>query len=643
LYKSGTHVSLKAAASSGQAFLEWSGDASGSANPLPLVIAAPMTVTGNFIPVPSIPMLLAPTINALVISYQPTFDWSDSLLYLDHYQIQVATELAFTHVIDDQTTGAASTYTSVAPLPANSTLYWRVRAIEFHGLSRGWTGGRLLRTAHLPPDLVSPVEGEHALTPRPSFSWNPVAGATGYTIHVSKNNAFTLITTAARLVAVANYTPLVNLPPGKVLYWRVRANGPRGPSAWSEVRSFLSANAPGTPAPLTPLSNALTTTPYPTFDWNASTLPTGTVFSHYGFQLDDNADLSSPYIDITISDINGHAYAVVDPWPLLPNTKYYWHVQACNTDGECSTWSIIRSLRSAILPPMLVDPGDTTTVSCLRPAFDWTDVIGSYGYTLQVSKNSTFTALVLSARTAGGTNSQYTPVVSLPANLTLYWRARANGLNGPSLWSAPRTFISPNPPFVPIPSSPLPNALVTDYGPTLVWSSPIIPTGTAFSRYQVQVATDAAFTAIARDMDGSDYNTPEYTASPDLNPNTKYYWRVRAWNTFGHYSVWSAVRYFRSALSTPAPVSPADTAAISLLRPSFTWNAVPGAVSYTIQVSKNNTFTPLLVNATTVKAAISYKPLLNLPVNIPLYWRVRANGANGPSLWSPVWSITVVP
>jgi len=56
-----------------------------------------------------------------------------------------------------------------------------------------------------------------------------------------------------------------------------------------------------------------------------------------------------------------------------------------------------------------------------------------------------------------------------------------------------------------------------------------------------------------------------------------------------------------------------------------------GATSYTIQVSTNNTFTLLVVNATVTPS--TYSSTVNLPVGT-LYWRVRANGLNGPSLWS---------
>jgi hypothetical protein len=161
----------------------------------------------------------------------------------------------------------------------------------------------------------------------------------------------------------------------------------------------------------------------------------------------------------------------------------------------------------------------------------------------------------------------------------------------------------------------------------------------------VQVADNAAFITPVIDVGAgvlTDRLVHEYTPGTDLNPNTKYYWRVRSYNTDGEYSAWSLVRTFRTALSAPVLSTPNDGETITLLRPPFGWLDVPGATSYTIQVSKNSTFTSLVVTKTVVPS--TFTPLANLPANVLLYWRVRANGLNGPSSWSaPTWSFTVVP
>jgi hypothetical protein len=449
------------------------------------------------------------------------------------------------------------------------------------------------------------------------------------------------------LVTPSTYIPGADLPANTTLYWRVQTRGINGPSAWSVIRTIHTAVPPSVPSLLLPASNALTTDYTPRLDWGVVTLPVGTAFGFYRVQVDDDPAFGSPAVDVgsgVLTNKDVHEYTPGSD--LNPNTKYYWRVSSYNGAGEYSAWSLVRYFRTAILPPTLQAPADTISVPTVRPAFNWGDVSGASGYNLQVSKNNTFTQIVLNATINGGTNSQYTPLVNLPVNIMLYWRVKANGLNGPSTWSSPVwSFITPNPPGIPLLTAPGINSLQTDYSPTLKWSKPVLPTtpGSApFDHYQVQIATDATFLTNVQDENVTTYATPEYTASPDLNPNVKYYWRVRAWNTLGHYSAWSTARYFRTALSAPTLVYPGNTTAINLLRPPFDWLDVPGATGYTVQVSKNSAFTLLVVNKTVVLS--TYTPTINLPVNILLYWRVKANGVNGPSLWSaPIWSFTITP
>jgi hypothetical protein len=120
-------------------------------------------------------------------------------------------------------------------------------------------------------------------------------------------------------------------------------------------------------------------------------------------------------------------------------------------------------------------------------------------------------------------------------------------------------------------------------------------------------------------------------STPSLLPNTKYYWRVRAYGDNGAYSGWSSVSYFRSAMLAPSLTAMAGDP-VSSLRPEFDWGAVDGASNYSLQVSTSSTFSSLSLSKTVTPA--TYLPTSNLPSGRMLYWRVRANGSNGPSLWS---------
>jgi hypothetical protein len=174
-------------------------------------------------------------------------------------------------------------------------------------------------------------------------------------------------------------------------------------------------------------------------------------------------------------------------------------------------------------------------------------------------------------------------------------------------------------------------ATLTSYQPTLNWTDSALPAGTTLDHYQVQLARDSGFTNLLYDQNphGSQFPLP----SP-LNSNQLVYWRVRAFSTQAHYSSWSTVWSFRTVLPPPALVSPAAGATLSSLRPTFDWTDVSGATSYTIQISAYSDFS-IRISSTQVTAS-TYTPSADLPMGVIVYWRVRANGANGSSAWVEV-------
>ena len=163
-----------------------------------------------------------------------------------------------------------------------------------------------------------------------------------------------------------------------------------------------------------------------------------------------------------------------------------------NDVADTSAWSAVRYFRAAMTPPVLTDPADGAYAHSRRPTFDWSDVAGATGYTLQASKVPTFAPLALTGTVTTPT-SQFTPTADLTANTLLYWRVRANGPNGPSAFSAVRTLTTGNPPSVPALLLPALNALTSDLTPRLDWSTSTVPAGTAFEPYELMVDDHADF------------------------------------------------------------------------------------------------------------------------------------------------------
>jgi glucose/arabinose dehydrogenase len=271
-----------------------------------------------------------------------------------------------------------------------------------------------------------------------------------------------------------------------------------------------------------------------------------TAFDHYQLQVSSDNTFSATFIDQDLTPSEFTDYTV--PGPLVPNTKYFWRTRAWDNAGNSSSWSVVLSLRAALLPPVLDAPLNAALLDQLRPTLDWQDVPGAGSYSLQVSPYANLGSPLIYV-TLG--TSAYTPAANLPAARLLYWRVRANGLNGPSLWSEVRSFTTGNPPSIPGLVSPANTALVPGPSPLFDWSNSTVPPGVAFGHYQLQIANDSGFTSIVHDND-----LPGITNSQDnsavLTTGLTYFWRVRAFSDALHYSAWSSVRSVKINIAAPA-------------------------------------------------------------------------------------------
>jgi hypothetical protein len=302
------------------------------------------------------------------------------------------------------------------------------------------------------------------------------------------------------------------------------------------------------------------------------------------------------------------------------------------TGGE--TYTIDRAI------PALLAPLNATALHNNRPTFDWSDTAGAIGYNIQISRNMGFTQLV-SNTNINTTTSTFTPATNLPVRATLFWRVRSKltktTLSG---WSAAWTFQTANPPSVPALTSPTNAALVVGPSPLFNWNNSTVSGGAVFDHYQLQIASDAAFATPVNTVNVAGI-TNSQDASTVLPAGATYYWRVCAWNTAGDYSAWSTVRSVRIKYDPPTLSLPESGDIDAALKPTFSWVAVSGATSYTLQVSKSPSFVPLTINRT-VTAPI-FTATINLSAGTTYYWRVRVNGPYGPSGWSPAFSFTTIP
>lgn len=86
--------------------------------------------------------------------------------------------------------------------------------------------------------LTSPADGAANVPLQPTFTWQASGfGTVDYLLEVAADAGFNDILYNA-IVAGTSHTPNTNLPPGALLYWRVRAGNPCGAGSYSAVFSF---------------------------------------------------------------------------------------------------------------------------------------------------------------------------------------------------------------------------------------------------------------------------------------------------------------------------------------------------------------------------------------------------------------------
>ncbi len=196
-------------------------------NPL---LAAPANFQKQSLP----PTAISPD-EAAVFYDQPTFRWSQAE-GARRYRLQVAQDPSFGDPIADVLTDSTA-YTSTSTYPADTVLYWRVRADDENLVGLTWSPTRTFqRKLQVPvPDPANPTAGEVL----PSWNWSAVQGAVAYDFALDLPDGTHKDINGLRMPVL---TPILLWGTG-VWHWKVRAVFPTSgsttvPGPYSAVQTF---------------------------------------------------------------------------------------------------------------------------------------------------------------------------------------------------------------------------------------------------------------------------------------------------------------------------------------------------------------------------------------------------------------------
>jgi hypothetical protein len=193
-------------------------------------------------------------------------------------------------------------------------------------------------------NLALPVNGTLTNDPTPTFSWNPVTGATSYRIQIATANDFSAPSMVVNTtVTAANHTPIL---PDTTYYWHVRVETPTPADPYSATWTLtVDATTPNVPVLIAPADGDTGVTLTPTFEWSP--------VSFFGKKQSDavlaGTDASPVRYRIQVATDNGFGNIVLDdsltvatllcPLTLDSSTTYYWHVRAADAAGNVSAYS----------------------------------------------------------------------------------------------------------------------------------------------------------------------------------------------------------------------------------------------------------------------------------------------------------------
>ena len=180
-------------------------------------------------------------------------------------------------------------------------------------------------------------------------------------------------------------------------------------------------------------------------------------------------------------------------------------------------------------------------------------------------------------------------------------------------------------------SSPPNGAIVNSLSETLVWEKFGTETG-----YEVQVSTNSGFTSLIFYYTVA---TGTQVSISRLVDGTTYFWRVRPMWIFLP-GAWSAVWNFKCQIPPPEVrlLGPSDGSTVATCTATLAWKQYVLATQYSVQVSKDNSFSfPFYSASNGTATQVSISGLEN---GATYFWRVQMTyGVFTKSVvWSPTWS-----
>ena len=402
-------------------------------------------------------------------------------------------------------------------------------------------------------------------------------------------------------------------------YWTI-VEGSNVPAAPVKGRPSFA----GTP-PDTSLSNT------DTLSWSAAAAgATGSL--SYEAQVASNLAFST-----IVKDVTGLS-ATSTIVRLGYSTRYYWRVREFQS-GFTGPWSTADSFHTKYLvdtvTPNRLYPAANQFGLPLKPTLKVSYVSTASTYQFQVDTVNRFTTNLVVNDSTTALDTFYVFTANLKPNVKYLLESTRLESAGSSAYSPVDSFTVMFAPATPVLVYPIHNAPNVPTNTTFKWNR-VVPAGQTTagdSNYVVQFWTYTSQGTQLLTSDTTLGKNDTALALTGLQNRARYFWKVMTYNQGGT-SAFTAVDSFSTVIelpSAPNPLTPKGVTGWNRIS-QYTWNSVPNATSYRIQVSDGSGFSNILFDKTLVDTSIIATD--TLAASTRYYWQVASIDPGGQGAYS---------
>jgi hypothetical protein len=284
-----------------------------------------------------------------------------------------------------------------------------------------------------PPLLASPVNQATGVAQPVTLDWTDLPDVADYEVQVDDSSAMSAPFVANPTTTVSQ-TTLSGLP-GRQLWWRVRARNAAGVfGPFSATFSFTPQGATTTAPTLSTVSLAPTSVVGGASATGTVTLTAAAPAGGLAVTLADNSAAVTVPAGVTVAAGQTSATFTATT-STVTATATATITATAGAVSRTAGLTVTAAATGTLAAPSLVSPAnDARFTRGQAIAFDWSDVAGAAGYTIQIDDQSSFASPTVSqAVTASAYSSSALPVARM------WWRVRATDAAGnPGAWSAVR-------------------------------------------------------------------------------------------------------------------------------------------------------------------------------------------------------------